>query len=411
MPRHSRQIAALLSPGQALITGAARMEDPLPGEIVGRFFNAIQVVSHDGTVTGSYDKVHLVPFGEYLPSPVEALVRAIGLRQFVTMPGGFVPADSRRALSVGGLPPVAATICYEAIFPGEITGEGPRPDLILNVTNDAWFGETPGPYQHFAQARLRAVEEGLPLVRAANTGISAVVDPYGRVVDALASAAGRCRGHIPWLRPSSTRPVESHRPIYRGLWQYHFGLMSARSLPCLSGGFIPLLGGQDGGFAIRDSLHPVLSPVLFPRRITVQLKKSTTRLTRNDRQPVRMRRMLIGMSQEKLGEMLGLTFQQVQKYEKGTNRSAPAASRIAKVLGVNIQYFYEVARGGARTSRAALPTTARPPIRGLHADVPKGCSSCAPSSKSRTPSCAGDRSSSSEPRPARRTRRSERFFT
>ena len=76
------------------------MEDPLPGEIVGRFFNAIQVVSHDGTVTGSYDKVHLVPFGEYLPSSVEALVRAIGLRQFVTMPGGFVPADSRRALSV-----------------------------------------------------------------------------------------------------------------------------------------------------------------------------------------------------------------------------------------------------------------------------------------------------------------------
>ena len=87
------QIAALLRPGQALITGAARMEDPLPGETVGRFFNAIQVVSHDGTVTGSYDKVHLVPFGEYLPSPVEALVRAIGLRQFVTMPGGF---DARR---------------------------------------------------------------------------------------------------------------------------------------------------------------------------------------------------------------------------------------------------------------------------------------------------------------------------
>ncbi|HEV2566236.1 MAG TPA: nitrilase-related carbon-nitrogen hydrolase, partial [Microvirga sp.] len=78
-----------------------------------------------------------------------------------------------------------ATICYEAIFPGEILADGPRPDLILNVTNDAWFGQTPGPYQHFAQARLRAVEEGLPLIRAANTGISAVVDPFGRVVNKL----------------------------------------------------------------------------------------------------------------------------------------------------------------------------------------------------------------------------------
>jgi apolipoprotein N-acyltransferase len=88
-------------------------------------------------------------------------------------------------LAIPGLPPVAATICYEAIFPGEILGDGPRPNLILNVTNDAWFGQTPGPYQHFAQARLRAVEEGLPLVRAANTGISAIVDPFGRTVDSL----------------------------------------------------------------------------------------------------------------------------------------------------------------------------------------------------------------------------------
>jgi apolipoprotein N-acyltransferase len=86
---------------------------------------------------------------------------------------------------VPGLPPLAATICYEAIFPGAVLPDGPRPDLILNVTNDAWFGRTPGPYQHFAQARLRAVEEGLPLVRAANTGISAVVDPYGRVLESL----------------------------------------------------------------------------------------------------------------------------------------------------------------------------------------------------------------------------------
>jgi apolipoprotein N-acyltransferase len=102
---------------------------------------------------------------------------------------------------------VAATICYEAIFPGELLAEGSRPDLILNVTNDAWFGQTPGPYQHFAQARLRAVEEGLPLVRAANTGISAVVDPFGRIVDNLPLAV---EGVI-----DSSLPVAEPVTLYR----------------------------------------------------------------------------------------------------------------------------------------------------------------------------------------------------
>lgn len=179
------QIATLLGPGSVLITGAARMDEPLPGEAVGKFYNAIQVIDEKGTILGAYDKVHLVPFGEYVPKFLDTLIRAAGLRQFVHIPGGFEPSEKRATLSIPGLPRVAATICYEAIFPGEILAEGPRPDLILNVTNDAWFGQTPGPYQHFAQARLRAVEQGLPLVRAANTGISAVVDPFGRTVDDL----------------------------------------------------------------------------------------------------------------------------------------------------------------------------------------------------------------------------------
>jgi apolipoprotein N-acyltransferase len=178
-------IAALLEPGSVLVTGAARMDEPLPGEAVGKFFNAIQVIDHQGTILGSYDKVHLVPFGEYVPKVLDSLIRAVGLRQFVHIPGGFEPSPARLPLSVPGLPPVAASICYEAIFPGEILADGPRPSLILNVTNDAWFGHTPGPYQHLAQARLRAVEEGLPLVRAANTGVSAVVDSYGRMVESL----------------------------------------------------------------------------------------------------------------------------------------------------------------------------------------------------------------------------------
>jgi apolipoprotein N-acyltransferase len=182
-PASLAQIGALLEPGSVLITGAARMDEPLPGEAVGKFYNAIQVIDDRGTILGAYDKVHLVPFGEYVPKFLDALIKALGLRQFVHIPGGFEPAEKRMTLAIPGLPPVAATICYEAIFPGDILADGPRPNLILNVTNDAWFGQTPGPYQHFAQARLRAVEEGLPLVRAANTGISAIIDSFGRTVE------------------------------------------------------------------------------------------------------------------------------------------------------------------------------------------------------------------------------------
>jgi apolipoprotein N-acyltransferase len=179
------QIAALLPRGVTLVTGAARADAPLPGEERPRFFNSVQVVMDDGTIAETYDKGHLVPFGEYFPHFIDAGLRDLGLRQFVHVPGGFEAGESRRNLTVRGLPPVAVTICYEAIFPGVVVDEAERPGLILNVTNDAWFGLTPGPYQHFAQARLRTVEEGLPLVRAANNGVSAVVDPYGRVTASL----------------------------------------------------------------------------------------------------------------------------------------------------------------------------------------------------------------------------------
>lgn len=184
-PRALAQIAALLPSGVTLITGAARAEEPLPGEDQARFFNAIQAIADDGTIVATYDKVHLVPFGEYFPLVFDRILRAVGLRQFVHVPGGFSAGDMRRPFLVPGLPGVAAAVCYEAIFPGALLGGGSRAGLILNVTNDGWFGDTPGPRQHFAQARLRAVEEGLPLVRAANTGISAVVDPFGRILASL----------------------------------------------------------------------------------------------------------------------------------------------------------------------------------------------------------------------------------
>jgi apolipoprotein N-acyltransferase len=119
------------------------------------------------------------------------LLNGIGLRQFVSIPGGFEPGGRRKALNVPGLPLVSPLICYEAIFSDEVMpqigppGPDKRPGLLLNVTNDGWFGRYAGPHQHFAQARLRSIEEGLPLIRAANTGISAIVDAYGRVLREL----------------------------------------------------------------------------------------------------------------------------------------------------------------------------------------------------------------------------------
>ena len=185
------RLGAFLGRGTVLVTGAARMEEiprgaRLPGESNVNYFNAIQALARGGEIVASYDKVHLVPFGEYLP--FNGLLESLGMRHFVHIPGGFEPGSRRRLLQVPGLPPAAALICYEAIFSGEAVPDGElseRPGLILNVTNDGWFGETTGPYQHLSQARLRAVEEGLPMVRAANTGLSAVIDPYGRILRQL----------------------------------------------------------------------------------------------------------------------------------------------------------------------------------------------------------------------------------
>jgi apolipoprotein N-acyltransferase len=182
-------IANTLGPTN-LITGAARMETVqaggLPGEIQKMsYFNAIQVIgSPDGSILDSYDKVHLVPFGEYLP--FSGLLESFGIRQFVHIPGGFEPGVARKLIEAPGLPKIFPMICYEAIFPGVIDPALRRQaGLIVNVSNDGWFGATAGPYQHLAQARLRSIEEGLPLIRAANTGMSAVIDPYGRIIGRL----------------------------------------------------------------------------------------------------------------------------------------------------------------------------------------------------------------------------------
>ncbi|MFG1416688.1 apolipoprotein N-acyltransferase [Xanthobacter sp. V0B-10] len=178
-PWAAAAIGEVLPPNVTLITGAVRYGAPPEGQH-SPFFNSVRVIDHEGQVLRSADKAHLVPFGEYLP--LQDFLERLGIEQLTRVRGGFSSAASLHALEVPGLPPVAPLVCYEIIFPGNVIPDGERPHLLLNLTNDAWFGSTPGPYQHFVQARLRAVEEGLPLVRAANTGISAIVDPLGRIV-------------------------------------------------------------------------------------------------------------------------------------------------------------------------------------------------------------------------------------
>jgi apolipoprotein N-acyltransferase len=158
-----------------LLTGAPRAE-PASGPLE-RIWNSLSVIDGQGKILGTADKFHLVPLGEYVP-----------MREIFTFinkltPGSmnFTPGPGPRTLHVPGLPSFSPLICYEVIFPGAVTDPADRPGLLVNVTNDGWFGTSTGPSQHFATARFRSVEEGIPMLRAANTGISGVIDAYGRV--------------------------------------------------------------------------------------------------------------------------------------------------------------------------------------------------------------------------------------
>jgi apolipoprotein N-acyltransferase len=176
------RMADMLQVGQTLVTGAVRQEDGVGGA-TRRFYNTIYAIDDEGQIIGSADKAHLVPFGEYLP--FEAILRRFGLTPVAESFGGFSGAERRGLLSMPGGLGAIPLICYEAIFPRLAEIDGERGDLLLNLTNDAWYGFTPGPYQHLRQAQLRAVETRLPLVRAANNGISVVTDAAGRVVASL----------------------------------------------------------------------------------------------------------------------------------------------------------------------------------------------------------------------------------
>lgn len=168
-------LADVVPPGGLLLTGAPRAV-PETGPIE-QLWNSMVAINPAGEIVASFDKFHLVPLGEYVP------FRDLFPFLSKVTPGtiDFSAGPGPRTLDLPGLPPVSPLICYEVIFPGAVVDRAARPAWMLNLTNDAWFGMSTGPYQHFASARLRAVEEGLPLVRAANTGISGVVDAYGRV--------------------------------------------------------------------------------------------------------------------------------------------------------------------------------------------------------------------------------------
>lgn len=169
-------MGATASVGGAIITGTLRLREHGG---VRAFANGLVAIDHSARVVATYDKAHLVPFGEYTP------LRWL-LGWIPQLPGeSMVPGPGLASLILPGAPKSGALICYEVAFPGQVIDRDDRPQWLLNLTNDAWYGRSAGPYQHFAMARMRAVEEGLPLVRSAQNGISGVVDSYGRVIRSL----------------------------------------------------------------------------------------------------------------------------------------------------------------------------------------------------------------------------------
>jgi apolipoprotein N-acyltransferase len=150
----------------------------------GAMYNSMVHLDASGAELAIYDKSHLVPFGEYIPfANLAARFGIFGFADIDQM--GFAAGTGPRVIQVEGLPPYLPMICYEAIFPGLAQVKGQRPEWLLHLTNDAWYGEFSGPYQHLVQARARAIEQGLPVARAANTGVSGMIDPYGRLIASI----------------------------------------------------------------------------------------------------------------------------------------------------------------------------------------------------------------------------------
>lgn len=178
VPENMESISAMLNSYTAsnayLVTGVLLRRGETKEDM--SFSNSVTILDKTMAALDTYDKSHLVPFGEFIP-----FQKWIPLKPVVAFKG-FEPGKGAKTIQSKDIPPFSPLICYEVIFPDDVTGK-PRPQWIVNVTNDGWYGDSAGPYQHFAQTRLRAIEEGLPVVRSANTGISGIIDPYGRVID------------------------------------------------------------------------------------------------------------------------------------------------------------------------------------------------------------------------------------
>lgn len=180
-PARQNLIGRFLPEGTMLITGAPRVARE-NGYATG-LWNSLYLLGSNGHVEGVYDKMHLVPFGEYLP--LRPLFAPFGVDKLVFGALDYSPGTERPLMQAPGLPPFRPLICYEVIFPGHVEGPGGRADWIVNITNDSWYGNSTGPRQHLMAAKLRAIEEGLPVARAAGSGISAYFDAYGRRLGAL----------------------------------------------------------------------------------------------------------------------------------------------------------------------------------------------------------------------------------
>jgi apolipoprotein N-acyltransferase len=225
VPEALAAIGTVVPAGAHLATGIIRVEQPTAPGARRRALNSLSVhAPGDGRAVAVYDKIHLVPFGEYLP--FQSTLEAIGLEQLSRMRGGFdAGPDPRPMLRVPGLPAMLPLICYEAIFPAAVVQGPERPKALLNVTNDGWFGNTTGPRQHLHQSRVRAVEEGLPLIRAANNGISAVIDAHGRITARLGlDVVGTLDADLP-------APIDP--PVYARLGDWTFAAMLLAGLAWL----------------------------------------------------------------------------------------------------------------------------------------------------------------------------------
>jgi apolipoprotein N-acyltransferase len=192
------EIAAMLGDDTVLLTGAVRISTE---ENLTSFYNSFYVLGHDAQFLATYDKFHLVPFGEYLP--FERTLNGWGITQIAGGVSGFSEGPGPQTFEVPGAPPFSPLICYEVVFPGAITSDT-RPGWLVNITDDSWFGPNAGPAQHLLITRLRAIEEGLPIARAANAGISVIIDSYGRIISRLElGARGVLDGPLPVALPAT----------------------------------------------------------------------------------------------------------------------------------------------------------------------------------------------------------------